>query len=1196
MWRSPSGRDEVPRFGRFPFAPLDLAHPEGQLGGVGEGPAEAVGGAPFGENLEDLVQVPTRLVEPLAVALEEPEREQDRRDERRLARTAGRVERLEEGALRPVEVAPLAKEVPERPVRVDGGSPGALVEELEGEAIARFRFVPAPEDLVAGPEADGRLGLAERRSEAAVDLERPFETAARRRVVASAALEGREVREGGRDAPEVARALGLLEALPLHRLALLPAPGPGEDGGEGRERAPDEVAPFGPPGRLDGGLEPLLGRRVVATLERDRSERAEQERAKVVGQLGAREGEGRLGLGLGAVGVAPLEAGAGGGVEQAGPLLGRPDRAELPFRTVEEGPRRFHVSAAQPDHPDLEGEEGRVAADGRVVGIGPDAELLEEEVVGRERAPPVAGAEVDVAEPLANGALLGGSPREVEELENAAVGLRRLVVGEEPLGPRRRVETEPDGPLRAAAPERVERSGREEIGALGETLLEVRRRRVVEEPAPVVGERGRELLARPRERELPDRLPRQLPLPEKPREGERPEGVGEGVGLAHGASRAFAERDRREAQGQLERQVGGDDGERREELAPGRGKRRETGVGPLGRGPGTREAPVQLGVDDELSVAQRDDALVDELLEERDERPGPPLALVVDEPRQLLGKVLPPERAGRGVGGLPLGERGEAPGGKGEVLERREGLVRVGPRLGRRGRFGGRGDDEGPRLGRLEEKGEERRGGAVGEVQVVDEDDERPIARLGAAGRLEGGEDLVEEGEPARLLREARDGRRVGPGGGEARDPGEGRARGGTGRAAATREGREDVEDGPVGGAVLRDGPPFDDEGPFRLRQGAPLGEKARLARPLGTQDDDRLPRPFRRVAQRLREAAEKLDAAAEGGREELGARVPRRAAHETEVAPEVVEEHPRRGGPGRRVAFHQLREDPVEAARDAGRDARGDRDVFLEVEAQDAAEVAPGGRQDARERLVERDAEGVEVGPPVGLAAAQDLGSEVGGGAADSGHLLAAREGEAEVEEEGPLAEDPHVRRLHVAVDETARMDVVEGVGDVGEGGQVLQEGVRAGKAREIGPVDLVGREPGEPVGREAEVARLDDGGVVERGEEPELLAQRERLFAPGSAADLQDDAPARLPVEGGDDARRRPFRQGRTRLEARRERGAGADHAGGGAPRTGTATPSERRRATMDWRRSGRPSPVTAEIAISPAGAMAPGRSVLL
>ena len=79
--------------------------------------------------------------------------------------------------------------------------------------------------------------------------------------------------------------------------------------------------------------------------------------------------------------------------------------------------------------------------------------------------------------------------------------------------------------------------------------------------------------------------------------------------------------------------------------------------------------------------------------------------------------------------------------------------------------------------------------------------------------------------------------------------------------------------------------------------------------------------------------------------------------------------------------------------------------------------------------------------------------------------------------------------------------------------------------------------------------------------------------LLAPGAAADLQDDAAARLPVEGGDDARRRPFRQGRTRLEARRERGAGADHAGGGAPRTGTATPSERRRATMDWRRSGRP-----------------------
>ena len=200
-------------------------------------------------------------------------------------------------------------------------------------------------------------------------------------------------------------------------------------------------------------------------------------------------------------------------------------------------------------------------------------------------------------------------------------------------------------------------------------------------------------------------------------------------------------------------------------------------------------------------------------------------------------------------------------------------------------------------------------------------------------------------------------------------------------------------------------------------------------------------------MPERLREAAEELDAPAERGREELGARVPRGAAHEAEVAPEVVEERPRRGRPRRRVALHELREDPVEAARDAGRDARGDRDVLLEVEAEDAAEVAPGGREDARERLVERDAEGVEVGPAVGLAAPEDLRGQVRGRAADPRDLLAAREGEAEVEEEGALAEDADVRRLHVAVDEAARVDVVEGVGDVGEGGEVLEEGVRASR-----------------------------------------------------------------------------------------------------------------------------------------------------
>ena len=171
------------------------------------------------------------------------------------------------------------------------------------------------------------------------------------------------------------------------------------------------------------------------------------------------------------------------------------------------------------------------------------------------------------------------------------------------------------------------------------------------------------------------------------------------------------------------------------------------------------------------------------------------------------------------------------------------------PGSARRRRLGRRGDDEGARLGGLEEEREEGRGGPVGEVEVVDEDDERPLPRLGAARRLERGEDLVEEGEAARLLGEARDGGRLGPGGGEARDAGEGRARGGAGRAAAAREGREDVEDGAVRRPVLGDGPPLDDERPFGLRERAPLGEEARLARPLGAEDDDRLPRALRRRA-----------------------------------------------------------------------------------------------------------------------------------------------------------------------------------------------------------------------------------------------------------------------------------------------------------------------------------------------------------
>ncbi len=818
---------DLHRLCRLPLAPLHLAHPEGQLGGVGEGAAEAVGGAPFGEGLEDLVEVPACLVEPLAVALEERERQENRCHERRLAGAAGRVERVEKRALRPVEVAPLAQQVPERRPGIDGGVPVAVAEEVEGEAVARLRLVPAPEDFVAGPEADGRLRLPEGRPQAAVDLERPLEAASRRGVVAPAALERRAVRERGGDAPEVAGTLGLLEALPLHRLALLPASGPGEDGREGRERAADEVAPLAPAGGVYGGREPLLCRGVVAALESDRPERAEQERPQIVGQLGTRERQGGFGLRLGAVGITTLESRAGGRIEKAGLLLGRSDGAELSFGAVEERARGLHVSPAQADHPDLERQEGRVAPDPGVVGVGADGQLLEEEVVRRERPAPVARTEVDVAEPLADRRLLGGPPREVEKLEDAAVGLRRLVVGEEPLGPCRRGEAQADGPLGVASSERVERGGREEVRTPGEAFLEVRGGRIVQEAALLVGQRGRQVLARPGQCELPDRLARELPLPEKSGECERAEGIGEGVGLAHGATRTLAEGDRREAQRQLERQVGRGDGEGREELAPGGRERRQAGVGPLGGSPGTGEAAVQAGVDDELTVSQRDGALLDELLEERDQRSRPALALVVDEPRQLLGQVLPAERAGGRARGLPLGERSQRPGREDEILERREGVVRVGPRLGRSGRLGRRGDEQGPGLGRFEEKREKRRGGAVGEVKVVDENDERPLSGLGATRRFEGGENLVEQGEAARLLGDPRDGRRVGIGRGEARDPGERGARGSACRSAASREGREDVEDGPVGRPVLGDGPPFDDEGPFRLRQRTPLGEEA---------------------------------------------------------------------------------------------------------------------------------------------------------------------------------------------------------------------------------------------------------------------------------------------------------------------------------------------------------------------------------
>ncbi len=101
----------------------------------------------------------------------------------------------------------------------------------------------------------------------------------------------------------------------------------------GRRRGPraraDEVAPSSgrPPRRRPELSSAAAGR----PLERDRAERASRSDWRSSGARGPR-GRGPRGLGLGAVVVGPLEAGAGGGVEEAGPLLGVPTAPSSPRR------------------------------------------------------------------------------------------------------------------------------------------------------------------------------------------------------------------------------------------------------------------------------------------------------------------------------------------------------------------------------------------------------------------------------------------------------------------------------------------------------------------------------------------------------------------------------------------------------------------------------------------------------------------------------------------------------------------------------------------------------------------------------------------------------------------------------------------------------------------------------------------------
>ncbi len=140
-------------------------------------------------------------------------------------------------------------------------------------------------------------------------------------------------------------------------------------------------------------------------------------------------------------------------------------------------------------------------------------------------------------------------------------------------------------------------------------------------------------------------------------------------------------------------------------------------------------------------------------------------------------------------------------------------------------------------------------------------------------------------------------------------------------------------------------------------------------------------------------------------------------------------------------------------------------------------------------EQLEGQDAEREEIGAGVVGAAADLLGSEVGGGPeGDAGlgqRLLVLGElGDAEVHDLGGVVfEDPDVRRLDVAMHDAARVRVLESAGDLHQVEELLrqaQELAALDLAIEILAGEVLLDEVGDAV-LESEVVDRDDVAVVE-------------------------------------------------------------------------------------------------------------------
>ncbi len=245
-------------------------------------------------------------------------------------------------------------------------------------------------------------------------------------------------------------------------------------------------------------------------------------------------------------------------------------------------------------------------------------------------------------------------------------------------------------------------------------------------------------------------------------------------------------------------------------------------------------------------------------------------------------------------------------------------------------------------------------------------------------------------------------------------------------------------------------------------------------------------------------------DRGASGRRRLLGAG--RRGQRLLELEPRVAE-IPQ---PPRRVLLEATPEQAAHLPRSVGGE-RAPVDLALQDGGQGVRDRLAAEGAAAAEHLVEDAAEGPDVGAAIGALAARLLGAHVGGGAeedAGAGALLGEsgrmgevgwralaglgreRLGEAEVEHlHRAVAGELDVGGLQVAVDDTALVGVLEGLGDLAGDRQRLVERQRAAR-QPIGQGRALDQLHDQEAERRGRVRRLEgvehgDARVVERGQD---------------------------------------------------------------------------------------------------------------